>query len=253
MEKQLDCIKAISPDLRVLHIDATSDLVKLTKRQLDVYIDIDFKQILNYFCVLKNIHKNKREKGSSVLVGEMVSSKQDTNEIECFLRTLRFNFCLCYPNDKFYFRLIVVDYSWALIHAVSGAINNETIIAYANRVYKLSIGETNVNQEPLSWMASCVAHTMRRFVNMVNSLQLDGDSRSLAIYSFTLLLNSKSLEIISEYFKLICIVFLSSFKSNSSIVALKSIVIALNERPKDLVTIRKIILKPILSLSYLFF
>jgi len=105
MEKQLDCIKAIPPSLRVLHIDATSDLVKLTKRQLDVYVDIDIKQILNYFCVLKNIHKNGKEKGSSALIGEMVTSKQDANEIECFLRTLRFNFCFCFPNEKFYFRL----------------------------------------------------------------------------------------------------------------------------------------------------
>ena len=59
-------------------IDATSDQVKLTKRQLDVYVDIDIKQILNYFCVLKNIHKNGKEKGSSALIGEMVSSPSKT-------------------------------------------------------------------------------------------------------------------------------------------------------------------------------
>jgi hypothetical protein len=99
-------------------------------------------------------------------------------------------------------------------------------------------------------MASCVAHTMKRFFKMVSSLGIDDDSRSLAIYSFTLLLNSKSLEIIPEYFKLICNIFLSSYKTNTSIVALKSIVIALNERPKDLAKIRKIILKCEKALKY---
>jgi hypothetical protein len=226
MEKQLDCIKAIPPSSRILHIDATSELVTLTKRQLEVYVDIKMGAILNYFCVLKNMQKEKGQNGSTALIGEMVTSKQGTNEIECFLRTLRFNYSLCYPNDAFYFRLIVLDYSSALIHGVCGAINCETIITYAKRVYGLSIGAIDVKDESHSWLASCVAHTMKRYVNMINLLKLDPDLRSLAIYSFTLLLNSKTLNVISEYFKLICYIFLSEYNTESSKIAFKSIVIA---------------------------
>jgi hypothetical protein len=48
---------------------------------------------------------------------------------------------------------------------------------------------------------------------------------------------------ITEYFQMICYIFLSQDNTDSSKIAFKNIVIASYQRPRDLTAIRKIILK----------
>ena len=46
-EKQLECINKILPKNRILHVDATGGLVKITKNMRD------YPQLLNYVLLMK--------------------------------------------------------------------------------------------------------------------------------------------------------------------------------------------------------
>ena len=46
-EKQLECINKIYPKNRILHVDATGGLVKITKNMRD------YPQLLNYVLLMK--------------------------------------------------------------------------------------------------------------------------------------------------------------------------------------------------------
>jgi len=79
---------------------------------------------------------------------------------------------------------------------------------------------------------------------MIDSLNPKNlDQRRLAIFAFTLLLNSKTLKIIAEYFELICRLFLSKFATLRAKISFESIIKILSERPEELIQIKKIINK----------
>jgi hypothetical protein len=56
-------------------------------------------------------------------------------------------------NLRIYFRLISVDYSWALIHSVLHAFNGETIDEYMHRVYLIATGAKKIDHVK-SWLIS---------------------------------------------------------------------------------------------------
>jgi hypothetical protein len=131
-----------------------------------------------------------------------------------------------------------------MIHGVLISCNLETVTEYADRVFELANGRIDVNQVEKSWLTICAFHKMRRIIPMIDSFNVTNlDLRRLAIFSFTLLLNSKTMQIISEYFELMCYVFLSKRKTTRVNIAFESMVKILSERPEELKQIKKIISK----------
>jgi hypothetical protein len=61
------------------------------------------------------------------------------------------------------FRLVVTDYSWALMHIVINGLNSETMVEYSHRVFQLANGELSIKSIEKSWIASCSSHAMKRF------------------------------------------------------------------------------------------
>ena len=79
-----------------------------------------------------------------------------------------------------------------------------------------------------SWLASCAAHTMKRFVTTFDLMKNKPNElvRCMAIFEFSFLLNSKVLDTIKAFFKLLCIIFLSKHKTEICKQAIAAIRIA---------------------------
>jgi hypothetical protein len=75
------------------------------------------------------------------------------------------------------------------------------------------------------------------------------DQQRMAIFAFTLLLNSKTLKIITEYFELMCKLFLSKYSTMRVKIAFESMIKILQERPEELLEIKKIMNKTEKSLK----
>jgi hypothetical protein len=144
----------------------------------------------------------------------------------------------------FLLRLVTIDYSWASIHSILGALNNETPETYAERVYKLAKNEitTDMNDNK-SWLASCAAHTMKRFVTTFDLMKTKPNElvRCMAIFGFSLMLNSKDLNTIKAYFKLLCTIFLSKHKTEICKQAIAIIRLAVQDRPDSHRRLNKIL------------
>ena len=82
------------------------------------------------------------------------------------------------------------------------------MIEYCNRVFEVSNGKKQIKDFPnTSWICSCAAHSMNRFVRALKKINKNDDVHHFACYCFSLLLNSTDLNIMSRYFRLICLVF----------------------------------------------
>lgn len=213
--EQLECVNKVDRKYRFLHFDATGSLVSIPQKY-QKHDNFSFKRILNYFMILSaQINESeqiidsvqKKEKNPSVNVGELVSSEHDVRALTNFLNNYAFSYKILYEED-IYFRLIILDYSWASIHAVLRAFCLEDVGDYAKRVFKLSKGEIEIDCGK-SWLASCVAHTMKRFCRQLKSIKIDSSEIFHSFcYFFSLIVNCVDLEQIKTVFELICIVCL---------------------------------------------
>jgi hypothetical protein len=236
MEKQLTAIHSTSYEKRILLFDATGGLVGIGKKYTKNF-GFDLKRILCYYMILKNYDALGMSIGS-VCVGELVSSEHDTLSICAFLRHLKGNYEK-YFKEKLKFRLVVIDYSWASIHAFVEVFNRQEIIEYAHHIYKLATGgEINEN---FSYLLSCASHTMKRFSRSIQKLTTTKDTHRFICYLFSLLLNSTSLEMIGEYFQLICIIYLSPTQTKYFLRTKETLAELLESRPDDVKAIKNIV------------
>ena len=74
------------------------------------------------------------------MVAELSTSKHDVQELQFFFETIKFSYERSFDGQSLIFRMIVIDYSWVLIHGLLKSFNSETIQDYANRIYDLSTG-----------------------------------------------------------------------------------------------------------------
>lgn len=119
-ELQFKCINETPHEKRILHIDATGSMVDVADKHTKDNHD-GYKRILNYFCLLKN-SANQAQRG--VVVSELISSSHDSNSLASFFFAVKLDYAKVYNKDVFRFRLVVIDYSWALIHSIlSNSIN----------------------------------------------------------------------------------------------------------------------------------
>ncbi|CAF0912415.1 unnamed protein product [Brachionus calyciflorus] len=111
LEEQIKAIELILPEYRILNLDATGSLVRIVVRSIGL------------------------ERSQSLIVSEMVSSRQDSLQLERFYRLIRNDYCLVFPSKSLKFRFIVCHFSWAEIRASLRAFNNDTVLDYSNRIF----------------------------------------------------------------------------------------------------------------------
>lgn len=199
-EAQLDCIRLIKPENRILHLDATGNLVKARKT------GDSYGQILNYCFYLKN--SSDLDEGG-LPICEVATSRHDTLTIMDMCQLLANNYYKI-SQTSIFFRLIVIDYSWTEIHATLRGFNDESVIQYMHRVYDVSIGAKELDCS-LSWLASCASSTMIRFTSRLRTRKIFNDKAAFEFgsLSFSLLLNTIDLKSSLVLFRYLCVLFLS--------------------------------------------
>lgn len=124
------------------------------------------------------------------------------------------------------------------------ALNSQSAQDYATTMYKIASGQHTFEDYPtFSWLASCAAHTMKRFVNSLEKLgkKQDKNLKRYVCFCFSLMLNCTDLDQLSEYFRLISVVHLSETRSESMAASERALVEAVNDRPETLAAIKKLV------------
>ena len=234
-EKQLEAIKALKPENRILHLDSSGKFCKITKDMNDQY-----QQLMNYVFLLKDVSDFEKP---ATIINEVITSKQDTCRISEMFLLYKHNYRKLF-DTALVFRLIVLDLSWASIHAILEVLNLETVEQYAYRIFNYA---SKSNDEELSkqksYLSSCVSHTMHRFtrglkrqVKFINS-----ELRTFAVCCFSLLVNSTDLDSTKQIFSLMCKVFKSNYTDETVTQAIESLQALIQLRPEDSTEIKKVI------------
>lgn len=210
---------------------------------------VDYGQILNYAFLLKNLEFLDLE---SVPLAEVSSSRHDTYVIGEMFQLLEFNYNKIFKKHLT-FRLIVIDLSWATIHAALKHLNSQTLLEYVNNVYQISkatdLKEYNLllKQYDCSWLASCCIQTFSRFTKALRASKVfcpkDKEEFHFAVCCFSLLLNTVDLNATIAIFNQICILFMSEIITSQVIAARKFLEDCLAERPADIQQVKEIIRK----------
>ena len=197
-ERQLEAVKALKPENRILHLDSSGKYCKITKEMNDQY-----QQIMNYVFLLKD---NSDFEKPATIINEVITSRKDTCRISEMFLLLKHNYRKLF-DAALIFRLIVLDLSWASIHAILEVLNLETIEDYAIRIYKYANQTTNEETTILkSFLSSCVSHTMHRFTRGLKKQVkfLNTETRTFSVCCFFLLVNSTDLDSTKQIFALMC-------------------------------------------------
>ena len=120
-EKQLQAIKALKEENRILHLDSSGKYCKITREMNDQY-----QQLMNYVFLLKDVSDFEKP---AIIINEVITSRQDTCRIAEMFLLLKHNYRKLF-DTTLVFRLIVLDLSWASIHAILEIFNLETVEQY---------------------------------------------------------------------------------------------------------------------------
>ena len=147
----------------------------------------------------------------NAMIAENSTSVHDVESQFEFFSNFKFKYEKFY-GDLCQFRIVVIDYSWASIHSLLLALNLEDINSYSMRIFQMSQDkfEIDINK---SYLVSCVGHTMNRFSKSIKKFNLKQEKHQFLCFLFSLMLNSTCLIQINEYFKHICVIYLSIYKT----------------------------------------
>ena len=118
------------------------------------------------------------------------------------------------------------------------AFNDEDVIEYAHHILALAKNETKIDPSK-TYLVSCNAHTMKRFSKSIVKYCLDTnvliskDKHRHACLCFSLLLNSRDLEMLTTCFTMLCTIYLSKNKNELYLKADSQVKALLDARPTD--------------------
>jgi hypothetical protein len=201
MEPQFNCINKTPMSRRICAFDATGGLVKIPKNRT-LNQSREYNRILNYYLILMDKSALNEKDSNVTLIGEMITSRHSTEQIKEFFLEYKANYERQFENDSLLFNLVIIDYSFASMHGILEALTKESLLQYANRVMDLAKGLIPKELANLMlWLASCCGHTMRRVASSDAIKSFSNDLKIKLMFLFSLLLNSTSLEKISNYFR----------------------------------------------------
>jgi hypothetical protein len=215
MEEQLEALHCLSENDRILHFGATEGLVEAKANGLD------YGQILTYGLVAQNI---KRLGHGDLLLSETSTNSHTTESITKMLISTQAAYLRRYPNDQKICYMLVLDLSWASIHASCSA-NHESFIEYNKRIWRLANGDSSAILKDKFLLASCCSRTIQRFTRALRikkifkQNQFNNEDRNFAIHCFSMMMNCSNIQSISNIFRLLCICFTREYYDEEVITA----------------------------------
>ena len=204
MEEQLEALKKIPFERRIVNFNSTKKMVKITNQMHE------FNEILTYGFIAQDMAMIGE--GKYVPISETSTSNHDMYSISKMFLKLKIDFHNLFRNEKNICKFLVIDLSWISIQAAITQFNNETIDQYLERMFHFSKDPICYFQENKVCLVTCASNTIKQFcqISKKKNLFSNPESRDFSILCFWLLMNCFNLESMSQLFSFICSVFLSS-------------------------------------------
>ncbi|CAF0860915.1 unnamed protein product [Brachionus calyciflorus] len=180
--KMWELVRELNP---IWFFDTTGNIMARLKNQ---------KEILIYSIV---VHDDVNK--TSFPIADFFSSENDSITINSFLTKIveRFSLYSFFKKPK----VVVTDYSWANIHAISRAFNNLEVIDYLNLTFKVLVEGKLYSLTPINtFVYLCSTHFLKNKIDETDRVLKKKDSnetllvRKRFIKSFILLQNCETLE-----------------------------------------------------------
>ena len=136
---------------RVVHLDATGNVVQQMGEKRTFYYAMVYRSELS---------------SEVVQIFELLSSKHNVSSLSSYLRDFRNDICE-YLGQKSPIKTIVVDFSFALMNAVSLAFNDCNLAMYLDFVYDCTVGGQKTKHE-FVYIASCYVHVMKFMTSQIS-------------------------------------------------------------------------------------
>lgn len=151
-----------SPDKeRVGHLDATGGVVRHPYE--NIYENV--KQIYYYACIM-NLKVNSDVLGTLIPIFELISDCQEAVFLGGWISAFKLYFRAQHPHIRTPFHRIVVDKSYALIHAVLEGFNDMSLQEYLEMSYDIVSGNKSVESpefKKITKLHSCFTHASKVF------------------------------------------------------------------------------------------
>lgn len=203
--------KSISLSNAVWFIDAKSNIHRKIEGQKRVFL-----YSIVAHDVIKKVYVN---------VADFVTTRHTSINLTKYFLDI---FYLIQASNAIFAPVIVIDFSWALLISLMKSINNCDLIAYLDWSYDMLVLKKTNDHIKRDYMKSklvlCSVHFFKNVVKKTKALMIKSKKsyinskiKKIFLFSFTLLLNSISVE---EFIKhLTCIYYLfSSIKWNESVI-----------------------------------
>ena len=155
-----------------------------------------FTLSLDYFNMYVFLLKDASDfEKPATIINEVITSRHDTCRIGEMFHLLKHNYRKLF-DTTLSFRLIVLDLSWASIHAALEVLNMENVEEYSQRLFNYASLKANDSSRVKSFLSSCVSHTMHRFTRGLKKHVkfFNNECKTFAVCCFSLLVNCTDLE-----------------------------------------------------------
>lgn len=224
-------LKIISKDFPpVLHLDATGTIIRRPQ---------GVKKNTFYYA---GVIRTQNDRVCAVL--ELISSNHDAGTIGMWLTKFRLYATTVLSRWPLFFA-VVVDFSFALLNAVSIFWNNVTLLDYLNIVYHNLVNNKQPLPGNLIRISICCCHFFKMVCNDINACFREITLRENFKYKFAVLFDMKNIKDIFEWLKNIYILLGNEwvtplvlkaklFLDNSLLPVKADTLSSLNESPKPL-------------------
>ena len=168
----------------ILYFDATGSILKDVKRQKKPFL---------YSLVM---HDSETE--SIIPLAEFMTTSHLQSNITKYLLSIKNKFD---ENDILLPKIIVTDFSWALINSVCIIFNNCSLGEYLNWCYEELLGINKLENQKKRMVIPylCSTHFLKIFIKKSKEITQDENIRQSFLLFFSLILNSVSLKQIENY------------------------------------------------------
>lgn len=214
----IEALHSIKPENRIAFWDGTGCLGSINP---NLNPQKKYSALFNYFLLIKDLTLINEPKWPNFFLSEMITSCQNTLVMKNMLEIMKLEYENKYKKSFLRFRILVCDYSFVFLHATVLVLNEHNLETYAKLIFKLSNADDVLYNEMIklfTFIVSCVAHTMHRFINGIQTYS--APIKQLAGFCFSLMLNCVDLCSIKTIFKLIVIVFSSKYLTTDCLNAL---------------------------------
>lgn len=181
----------------IVHIDGTGNIVRKPYK-------IKSKKVMLHSILIRN-------RRFTLPLAELLSSDQDTFTIKHFLKAYR-KFVVDNEYQWPLFRIVVTDWSWALINSVMSAWNKTDITQYLNETFDVLQHKKKIRSD-LVILITCCAHFLKRVAkNVDKKFNITEDMRTFVLNCVSMMILCRTMDEVNEIYSIFMRILLTKEK-----------------------------------------